>query len=82
MAFLGIRPDDSIFLETDSDEVVFGVLEGTDRYFNIKITGPNNATLTKVILKPGVRADAPAEEIVEIIATGDTTILGSVEVDK
>ena len=83
MAFFGVtplHPEQSRFsVSYDSAEVTLSVLndDGTN-WFNIKEVG-NNVTLTKVTLKPGNRAAAPVEEIVEIVAGPDT--VGSAEVD-
>ena len=69
-----------IALEDDVERVVSNILNNPDiDYFNIKITR-TNATLTKVTLKSGPRASAPAKEIVEIVAGSD--VVGSSEVQK
>ncbi len=88
MTFLGVAPTpdiddvsqpDRVFLEGDTEQVVFGTIDGTIKYFYLKLTGGQQIVLVPVTLKPGPRAAAPAEEIVEIVAGPDT--VGSAEVE-
>ena len=70
---------ENIGLEEDVSIVIDNVLNNPDlQYFNVKRTGPNNATLTKVVLKPGPRSSGTPREVVEIVAGGDD--VGSKEV--
>ena len=59
--FLSIQRNQTpvgIGLEDDVQQVVANLLNNPDiDYFNIKLVGPNNVTLTNVTLKPGPRAD-------------------------
>jgi len=75
------KTPETIGLEGDVESVVLSILNNPDiDYFNIKLVGPNNVTLTKVTIKSGPRQNAPAEEIVEIVAGSD--VVGSAEVKK
>jgi len=84
MTFLSVQRNttpEGLGLEDDPVKVVDALLNNPNLdYFNIKITGPSNATLTKVTLKPGPRSDGTPREVVEIVAGADD--VGSAEVPK
>jgi len=72
---------ENVGLEEDASIVIDNILNNPDlQYFNVKRTGVNNATLTRVTLKPGPRASGAPREVVEIVAGADT--IGSAEVKK
>ena len=76
------NPVESLYtLSNNSKDVAADIVAGEPTlWFNIKETGGDNYTLTRVTIKPGPRAAAPAEEIVEIVAGGDGKV-GEIEVD-
>jgi hypothetical protein len=84
MAFLVFQTNttpENIGLEEDASIVINNILNNPDlQYFNIKRTGGNNATLTKVTLKPGPRSDGDPTEVVVIVAGPNE--VGRVEVKK